>query len=287
MPGKAWWGLPLLCFLLSVVVSARIQAHTAGRGESRGAREGGSLLVEISRRPEFSFGFRNFLADVAWLQAVQVAGSRTLSHEDYDRLASLLDAVTRYDRRFLIPYLVGGILLGDSPDHAGDALRILSRGRENYPEDWRLPFYMGYNWYYVIGDSRKGALAMQEAALLPGCPAFIGPLAARMYGEGNDPETALEMLEKLIQVEADPYRKSAFEHRRVEVLVERDLRLLEGAVMAYRTTRGGFPSDLQDLVRAGLLTAIPRDPSGGVYRYLPDGTVRSDLVPNRLKVFRR
>lgn len=284
VPGKAWWGLPLLCFLLSVAVSARIPARTAGLGE---AREGGSLLVEISRRPEFSFGFRNFLADVAWLQAVQVAGSPTLSHDDYDRLASLLDAVTLFDRRFLIPYLAGGVLLGESPDHAGDALRILARGRESYPEDWRLPFYMGYNWYFVIGDPWKGALAMQEAALLPGCPAFIGPLAARMYGEGNDPETALEMLENLIRVEADPYRKSAFERRRVEVLVERDLRLLEGAVSSYRKERGTLPSDLQDLVRAGLLAGIPRDPSGREYRFLPDGTVRSDLVPNRLKVFRK
>jgi hypothetical protein len=244
-------------------------------------------LLEISRRPVFSFGFRNFLADVVWLQAVQVAGSRTMSREDYDRLYSLLDAVTRYDRRFLIPYLVGGVLLGDSPHHADGALRILARGRENYPEDWRLPFYMGYTWYYVIGDSRKGAMAMQEAALLKGCPPFVGPLAARMYGEGNDPETALLFLENLIRVEDDPVRRGVFERRRAEVLVERDLRSIEGAVAAYRKSFGRPPGALPDLVRAGLLAEIPRDPSGREYRLLSDGTVRSDLFPERLKVFRR
>lgn len=287
MSGKAWWGLPPLLFLLSIFVSVRIVGFTAAQPEAGRGRGSGSLLLEISRRPVFSFGFRNFLADVAWLQAVQVLGSRTMSREDYDRLSSLLDAVTRYDRRFLIPYLAGGILLGDSPPHAGDALRILARGRENYPEDWRFPFYMGYTWYYVIGDSRKGAVAMQEAALLKGCPPFVGPLAARMYGEGNAPEAALSFLENLIRVEDDPARRNVFERRRVEVLVERDLQVIEGAVTAYQKSVGKTPGTLRDLVRAGLLTEVPRDPSGGEYRLLPGGTVRSDLLPERLKVFRR
>jgi len=185
MKGKAWWGLPPLFFLLSVFVSARIVASTAAQPEAGRRRGSGSLLLEISRRPVFSFGFQNFLADVVWLQAVQVAGSRTMSHEDYDRLYSLLDAVTRYDRRFLIPYLVGGVLLGDSPPHAGDALRILARGRENYPEDWRLPFYMGYTWYYVIGDSRKGAVAMQERHFSRGAPRSWGPSRPACTGRGT------------------------------------------------------------------------------------------------------
>ncbi len=287
MRGKAWWGLPPLFFLLSMAVSARIVAFTAAQTEADKGRGSGWLLVEISRRPAFSFGFQNFLADVVWLQAVQVAGSRAMSHEDYDHLYSLLDAVTRYDRRFLIPYLVGGILLGESPPHADEALRILARGRENYPEDWRLPFYIGYTWYFVIGDSRKGAEAMQEAALLKGAPPFVGPLAARMYGEGSDLETALSFLENLIRVEDAPVRRGIFEGRRVQVLVERDLRSIEGAVAAYRKSVGRPPGALQDLVRAGLLAEIPRDPSGGEYRILPDGTVRSDLLPERLKVFRR
>jgi hypothetical protein len=287
MRGKVRWGLPPLFFLLSMAVSARIVDLTSAQVAAGAGRGSGSLLVEISRRPAFSFGFRNFLADVAWLQAVQVAGSGKMVREDYDRLSSLLDAVTRYDRRFLIPYLVGGVLLSDSPPHAADALRILARGRENYPGEWRLPFYMGYIWYYVAGDSRKGAVAMRDAALLEGCPPFVGPLAARMYGEGNDPETALSFLENLIRMEEDPVRRNVFERRRVEVLVERDLRYIENAVAAYRKSFGRTPGGVPDLVRVGLLKEIPRDPSGGEYRLLSDGTVRNDSFPARLKVFRR
>jgi len=287
MRGKAWWGLPPLFFLLSIFVSARIVALTTMQGESGGGRRTGSLLLEISRRPAFSFGFRNFLADVVWLQAVQVAGSSSMSRENYDRLSYLLDATTNYDRRFLIPYLVGGVLLGDSPPHAGEALKILARGRESYPSDWRLPFYMGYIWYYVVGDSRKGAASMREASLIIGSPPFVGPLASRMYGEGNDPETALSFIDSLIRVEVDPVRRVVFERRRVEVLVERDLQLLQRAVDAYRKDTGRTPATLQDLVLAGVLVQIPRDPTGGEYRLLPDGTPRSDRFPERLRVFRR
>ena len=75
------------------------------------------LLMAVSRRPEFAFGFRNVLADIVWLQAVQVAGNRKLPPAEYDKLYVLLNVEADLDPKFEIPYLLGGLVLGESPQH--------------------------------------------------------------------------------------------------------------------------------------------------------------------------
>ena len=247
----------------------------------------GILLLEVSRHPVFAFGFRNFLGDLVWLQAVQVAGSRKMTPADYDRLSLLLQTVGNFDPRFAVPYLLGGIMLGDSPGHVKDALEILQRGWTTHPDDWRFPFYIGYTRYFSLGDPLEGARALEDAARIPGSPPYLPLLAARMYSEGRVPETALAFLTGMVRQETDPARLEILQRRIREVIVERDIQALEIAVTAYRNRRGILPAALTDLVREGLIREIPPEPHGGTYVLARDGTVSSTRVKTRLKVFRK
>ncbi len=281
------WLVPVLFLVVSAIPSSRIlheRASVAQTGE-RGVRSGG-LILEISKRPAFAFGFRNFLGDLAWLQAVQAAGSRRMSRGDYDRLAVLIRIVGNLDPRFVVPYLLGGILLGDSPDHVGDALDILEKGRNNHPADWRFPFYTGYIRYFSMGDPLEGGKALVVASRIPGSPPYLPLLATRMLSEGKKPETALAFLSAMLKQETDPARLEVLRRRMREVLVERDIQGLERAVDAYRQNTGEAPATLTDLIRSGLIPGIPVEPHGGKYLLQPDGTVRSDRVTDRLKVFK-
>ena len=283
----AWWGVPILCVLSSGILSSRLLVEGGPVEKSGRSLERESLIAGISRHPAFAFGFRNFLADLAWLQAVQVAGNKEMAPEDYDRLSLLLNVVANYDPRFDIPYLLGGLVLGESPAHAREALDILSRGQAQYPSDWRLPFYIGYTQYFVLRDPVAGGKAMAESARLPGAPEYLPRLAARMLAEGRDPDTALSFLTLMIGQETDAARRKALERRYREVLVERDLQRLENAVAAYRASVGRNPERLADLVRDGFLAFVPREPGGGSYRITPDGSVYSDRTRQRLKPWKK
>jgi hypothetical protein len=206
---------------------------------------------------------------------------------DYRRLYDLLNVVANFDPRFEIPYLLGGLVLGESPDHAREALSILGRGRENRPADWRFPFYIGFTRYFSLGDPQGGGEAMGEAARLPGSPAFLPGIASRMLSEAREPEAALALLGAITGQESDPVRRSVLERRFREVVVERDLQILERGVERYRGKTGALPRELSDLVREGILSAIPREPNGGRYLLENGGTVRSDRVARRLRVFRQ
>ena len=284
------WGVPLLFLLAAALFSSRIaidQERTlAGQG-NRERAENRSLLYEISRYPAFSFGFRNLFADLSWLGAVQVAGARRLTPNDYDRLVLMIRTVVHFDPKFRVPYLLGGLILGDSGPHVQEALTILDQGRANHPGDWRFPFYTGYLHYFSLGDPVEGGKALESAAKIEGSPPYLPLLAARMFSEGRKPETALRFLTEMMRQENDPARLEVLRRRIQEVIAERDMQMLESAVEAYRQKTGRLPRELPDLVREGMIARVPEEPQGGRYLLSPDGKIRSSRARERLKVFRK
>ena len=282
------WGLPVLFLALSALLSSRIvhERVLAVRDGIPGMSRA-SLFFEISRHPAFAFGFRNFLGDLAWLGAVQIAGAREISQGEYDRLYILLRTVGNFDPRFAVPYILGGIILGDSPRHVREAMDILKRGEQSHPDDWRFPFYIGYTYYFSLGEPLEGAKAIEAAAKISGSPPYLPLLASRMFSEGRAPETALVFLARLVHEETDPKRLEILRKRMRDVVVERDIQALEKAVIAYRKKKGTFPDALADLVREGEIREIPEEPNGGKYILAGDGTVSSNRATARLKVFRK
>ena len=277
----------MFALLVSMGMSWRLLPLRALPESGRQVRAAPGLFASVSRKPEFAFGFRNVLADIAWLEAVQVAGNLKMTRGDYDRLFELLNVEANFDPKFDIPYLLGGLVLGESTSHAQKALHVLGRGREQYPADWRFPFYMGFTHYFSLGDAIAGGRAMAEAARLPGSPAYLPGLASRMLSEAREPEVALSLLASIVRQESDPARRAVLSRRIREVTVERDLQALERAVETYREKMGTVPRDLSDLVRAGILPGIPEEPNGGRYLVEPGGKVRSDRVSQRLRVFQK
>jgi hypothetical protein len=245
------------------------------------------LLAAISGHPSYTLGFRNFLADIVWMEAVQVAGKRVMTPAEYDGLYELLTIEANFDPKFEIPYLLGGLVLGESPDHGHEALRILGRGKAEFPRDWRFPFYMGFTHYFSLGDAAAGGMAVAEAARLPGSAAYLPGLASRMLSEAKEPEAALRLLEPIVRQESDPARRAVLERRIREVTVERDLQMLERAVGKYREQTGNLPAELSDLVREGIVATIPPEPNRGSYLLEKGGKVRSDTVSQRLRVFQK
>jgi len=282
-----WGWAAALALLFSMGFSWVLLPLRSLPGSGREVQERAGLLSAVSRRPEFAFGFRNILADIAWLQAVQVAGNLKITPAEYDRLYVLLNVEADLDPKFEMPYLLGGLVLGESPQHGREALQVFERGKITHPSDWRFPFYMGFTHYFSLGDAIAGGREMVEAARLPGSPAYLPGLASRMLSEAREPEVALALLAPIVRQESDPARRAVLERRIREVTVERDLQRLERAVEKYREKTGTFPADLSVLIREGILAAIPAEPNGGRYLMEPGGKVRSDRVSQRLLVFQK
>jgi tetratricopeptide (TPR) repeat protein len=231
-------------------------------------------------------GYHHLGADMLWLRFVQVVGKKRNTEDEYEWMYHALDVLTTLDPQYAYAYYAGGVILGDLANRPDLSNLLLEKGFKANPDVWNIPFLLGYNYYFLLGDSAKGAEYIMEAARLPEGPSYLPGLATRMAAEAGSPDTALAFLEARLRETQDPEMREFLANRMKEVIIERDIRLLESAVEAYQMQHQTPPVTLMDLVKAGALPNIPEEPFEGDYRLDPrTGSVSSSTHPNRLRTF--
>jgi hypothetical protein len=271
---------------LGVIVS--VQQHLDRHIDSRQAK-----VEELAQLPRGEYlkpatlGYHHLGADLLWLRLLQVWGKKKNTNSEYEWIYHALDVITTLDPRYAYAYYVGGIALTNYANRPDLSNLLLEKGHHNNPSEWNLPFLLGYNYYFALGDAAKGAEYVGRAARTPGAPDFLPGLATRMHAEGGNPEAALQFLEALWNDNPDLIMREKLETRAKEVMIERDLRMLERAITQYHNDHHVFPSSLTDLVARKYLGRLPEEPFGGAYLFdLRTGHVTSSTHPTRLKVFR-
>ncbi len=231
-------------------------------------------------------GYHHLGADVLWLRLVQVLGNRRNSADEYEWMYHALDVITDLDPQYAYAYYAGGVVIGDLAHRTDLSNRLLLKGADANPTVWNIPFLLGYNYYFLLDDAAKGAEFIMRAASLPDRPAYLPGLATRLSVEAGNPETALVFLEARLRETQDPQIRDSFVNRMKEVMIERDLQMLERAVELYRITHRALPESLSALVADRILTGLPQEPFGGQYRLDPEtGSLSSSTHPERLRTF--
>lgn len=231
-------------------------------------------------------GYHHLGSDILWLRLVQVIGKKGNSEDEYEWMYHALDVITTLDPQYAYAYYAGGVILGDLANRPDLSIRLLEKGVKANPEVWNIPFLLGYNYYFLLGDPANGAAYIMKAARLPDGPSYLPGLATRLAAEAGNPDTALAFLEARLTDTQDPEMREVLAYRMKEVIIERDLRILESAVEAYRTQYRALPATITDLVVAGALPILPQEPFGGDYRLDPKtGSVSSSTHPERLRTF--
>lgn len=232
-------------------------------------------------------GYQHLGADLLWLQLLQVLGKRKNTADEYEWIYHALDVITTLDPQYDYAYYVGGVVLTNMANRTDLSNRLLEKGFDANPTVWNIPFLLGYNHYFILGNAAKGAEYMGAAAKLEGGPAYLPGLASRMYAEANNPDVALQLLRALWLQTSDPDMRDVLEKRAKEIIIERDIRNLEAARDAYLKKRGHFPNTLSDLVMSGEIGQLPEEPFGGTYTFDSfTGSISSSSHPKRLKVYR-
>lgn len=232
-----------------------------------------------------SLGYRELAADILWLQAIQVMGERKISEEAGHWLYRAFDLITTLDPKFVRAYEAGSLALCTLVVLPEESNRLLEKGIRHNPLEWKLPFLMGINYFFEFADDEKSAESMAKAARLPGAPDFITRFAAKLYVSAKSPQEGVELLAKLYEETVDENVRMHLELRLKETIVERDLHVLEQSISRYRADRFRWPERLEDLVGAGLLLELPREPFGGQYLYeSKTGAVRSSEVTERMRI---
>ena len=234
-----------------------------------------------------ALGYRNVVADVIWLKAVQNFSGRNQSRAAYLAGYHAVDVATDLNPDFVHAYKASGTILSVWAKMPNESVAILKKGVQYNPTIWELPFFLGYDYFYELHDPKTAAKYFQQAASLPRAPGWLGKLAARMTVEAGDPDSALEFLQRLYQATSDERIREGLLERMREVEAERRIRVLEQAVKQYKDRYGVLPKHVNDLASKGFLATIPEDPLGGQYVIRQsDGAIVSTVPHQRLRVYR-
>ena len=230
-----------------------------------------------------SLGYRELIADLLWIQSIQVMGEKKVSESNGRWLYRALDIITTLDPKFVRAYEAGGLALTTLVVLPEESNQLMMKGMRHNPTEWKLPFLIGINYYYELYDDAKAAEYMSQASRLPGAPSSLATLAANLYVSGHSPQQAVNLLADLYEKATDENAKKLLEIRLKIVLTERDLYLLEQAIDRYRKQNGRYPPSLEALIGPGFLPALPVEPSGGRFLYdAKSGAVSSSEMTERL-----
>lgn len=270
--------LTVLLGLLTVVgLSRLIESQRLGPDAAADEEQ---LYLNGATVKRVSLGFNGLVADWYWMRSLQYVGRRVLSSGqglqldnlstlNLKLLAPLLDTATTLDPQFMEPYEYAAIVLPEID--VQQAIRITRKGIAANPSAWRLYQHLGYI-YWQQKDYKAARDAYGEGAKIPGAPAWMEAMKARIAVEGGSRATAREIYQRMYEQAGDDKVKEMARRRlqQLHSLEERDA--LRRLMRAYKSQVGRCPASWRDLgpaLRALKLkldsSGAPFDPSGVPY----------------------
>ena len=234
-----------------------------------------------------SLGYENVVADYYWLRSISHFGDRRMHAYEYPNLLGLLELVLALDPKFSAGYFFAGSVLNTSGDHLEDAMRILQTGRTQRPDNWRIPYILGFNYYMYYQDFVKAAQYFAEAARHPDAPSVLGNLAVKLAAESQSPEIGIAMIDTILGDIQDETLREVYIERRNLLMLEQELLSFQRIIDQYTQSFGRPPSTLNELVQTGMLRQLPQsDPVGGTYFISETGRATTTSEDKRLRLSR-
>jgi hypothetical protein len=266
----------VLCGLAASFSGLELRMRTMPRRKVPGA---GILYIPSGKYVKYgTFGFSTLIADVVYLWAIQYYGNEEIA-DRYDSLLHIFGIISELDPRYVDPYEVGALIAAGDMRDLGLALEIFDLGFAKNPSQWIFPFEAGH--YAAIAKDYPTARAYFKKAMdVPGAPAIAKRLYADTSFKAMDLQTSWETwLEVYNTAQDDQIRKIASNHL-YQVKSVADIAALKAAAAKFKAASGRFPAEPGEIVRAGLLPALPKDYDGNDYVYDPaTGEFRTGVIP--------
>lgn len=240
--------------ILSCIIAT--QYAYEGHAPTRGTTPLSSLSAPVLRATDL--GLHSAVASLLWLNIVQnvvvYLGTSPAT------MSSDIDAVTRLDPKFSYPYAFA-VLMIPGMDHSQTqvAVDIATRGVDQHLGDWRIPYYLGFTYFYFLKDDASAIKYMRLTAQTPGVPSGI-KVTALNFGLAKSMQEQTRQFWVSIRDSAtdDVVKQNAQDNLDHMDIVEG----LQAALGVYKNIHGTYPKAIGDLVTSGILTTIPEDPFG-------------------------
>lgn len=140
-----------------------------------------------------------------------------------------------------------------SPEQTRIANRILINGTQTHPDNYMLPFYLGFNHFYFLKEHKAASTYFWQSSKLEGAPSWFGHLAATLSSKSGDIIGGLILLRAMERNESSEVTKARYQHDIVEH--EKAVAVFK-AVQLFQSKHGRYPNNLMELTPE-TLPALP------------------------------
>lgn len=220
--------------------------------------------------------FQGIFADAFYIRGIlaitDVFADQTIWRQ---RVEDNFAAALILDPNLVEAYFFAGIVIARDEQGIDSGIAFLKQYYALNPKEWRIPYWIGFN-YLQKGEYLQAAKYYQQAAVLPRAPSFLKSNQPMFYYESGSSLLGIMYLEGLLTSVNDPKQ---LEWIRVKLEWLKHILFLEKKVQEFKTVYGVMPQSLEDMLKHGMLRAIPEDPFGGGYYFdAENGRVKSRLM---------
>jgi len=152
-------------------------------------------------------------------------------------------------------------------------IKLFDKGRENNPDNYRLPLEEAFIYYLNQKNYNKAAELFEEASEKPGLSPFrqasIKGMAASALNKGGNRNLSKEVW-SIIYNTSPSESRSAFAKKNLDVLRTKDIEdELTKSLEQYIETHQELPKNIGVLLDLGFIKKTPAAPVGGKYFIAP------------------
>ncbi|HEY6266440.1 MAG TPA: hypothetical protein VIW93_16695 [Candidatus Acidoferrum sp.] len=268
----------------------RLQHSIDGQREVLSQRD--EILLRSGKLMKvMSLEYAPLMADIYWTRVVQYYGNKhSQGKTNLELLWPLLDITTTLDPNLLVAYRFGAVFLAQAaPAGAGRpdlAVELIKRGIEANPDYWRLYEDLGFVYYFDLKDYKKASEAFLEGSKKPNAQVWMKVMAARIAAEGESFSTSFFLWRDIFESASDPsVKKNALIQLQL-LKAKEECKQLDELADEYQKRNGKRPTHMAELLQAGLLRGVLKDPAGFAYVFGENGkaelNVESPLLEQQL-----
>lgn len=264
----------VILFLVAALLfggALSIRAHIEGRHDSDIGPAEILFVPHSGFLKSASLGLTELVADYWWLKSIQYFGDEKFpSNAHLRQLYTLIDLVTDLAPNFGSPYRFGAVTVTINDANGDLAVKLLEKGVRNLPQEWQIPYFLGYVYYFLLNDAAKAAVWYDHAGLVavqngePGL-AWLRTLARKLRIDASNPGLMFPVLEKMYREEPDPVIRKKYQRKYIEGMRKRNILYLQAEVDRFTADKGHPPRDLEELAETGFTSGTPADMESGKY----------------------
>ncbi len=212
-----------------------------------------------------TFGYSSIVADLVYLWAIQYYTTYTIV-DRFQNLEHIFSIIAELDPRYADPYEIGALIAVNEAKDLRLALKILDMGLARNPDQWIFPFEAGH-YAQRAGDYDTARRYYGKTMAIPGAPEIAKRLYAAAGFRVMDLKESWETWLEVYKTAGDERTKKIAGKHLYQVKATSDTNLLKEGVRRFKERYQRPPADLEEMVRFGMFSSLPKDLDGKDYLY--------------------